>query len=199
MKDVYLSTAQSHSSTAVSISMTGSTHPSPMQTAALFHQSETSIIHYIRPTSAVSGLSSLVFTRFLFALTWSIDAVINCNVLYLSRAFLNATFNYEFAADPGYHAMDLCWTFYPISFKFNGTDFCKWPESRPQQFQSYIVSFVKHGDPNTDRNTSIPPFQLFGTEKNYIQLKWLKGFKALAPDTELPEERCEFWQSASYR
>ena len=111
---------------------------------------------------------------------------------------MNATYNYEFAAEPGFHGLDLCWSFYPIEIVYDNVQVCVWPAYRPQQFQRYLVSFVKYGNPNTAKDPLAPSFQLFGTPKYYIQLNWLEDFKLLAPDTELPEDRCRFWQPAPY-
>jgi hypothetical protein len=136
------------------------------------------------------------------------DAIIDCNVLYLSHAFSNATWNYQFApsfvlVDVGYHGLDLCWTFFPnMIMNFSGSaNLCqsrKWDyPTQAHYFQLYLLSFVKYGDPNTGRDPSTPEFKQFGTSKYYIELKG-NSFTLLEPDTELPDDRCAFWQPAPY-
>jgi len=191
--------------------MTGSRRPFPTQAVNLFLIPWTPRIRlaYIRTTtSAVSLLSSLVFIGLPSALTGDIDAIIDCNVLYLSHAFSNATWNYQFApsfvlVDVGYHGLDLCWTFFPnMIMNFSGSaNLCqsrKWDyPTQAHYFQLYLLSFVKYGDPNTGRDPSTPEFKQFGTSKYYIELKG-NSFTLLEPDTELPDDRCAFWQPAPY-
>lgn len=62
--------------------------------------------------------------------------------------------------------------------------------------QSYFISFAKHGDPNVERQSPTVEFPVFGTNKNIVDLTLL-GFSKTT-DSELPSDRCAFWQPAPY-
>jgi len=141
-----------------------------------------------------------------------IDGIINCNVLYLSNAFGDATYNYRFApssptgADVGFHSTDLCLTFspnmqikIPVIYQDN---ICNlgWYDNPTQAeyFQQYLISFVIHGDPNTGKANSTPSFNTSGAEGWYVELTG-SGFTLKNADPDLPvDPYVDFWQPAPY-
>jgi len=126
------------------------------------------------------------------------DAVINCNVQYLSWAMNNLTYNYEWGAFPGFHGLDLCYTFHPFNIPVDGQNVCLlYGSERPTQFQKYLVSFVKYGSPNYPQTPPIVPFPIFGKAKDIVEITWIEDFY-VTQDNKLPEDRCNFWQSAPY-
>lgn len=66
-----------------------------------------------------------------------------------------------------------------------------------QGLQSYLVSFVKHGDPNVERRLGTVEWPLFGNKDTIVDVT-PSGFSVLQTDDEISEERCKFWQSAPY-
>jgi len=124
-----------------------------------------------------------------------IETVIDCNCLYLARAYSNNTYNYRFSVTPGIHAQDLLYTFYPTTLTGYNLPLSV-PDVDAKAFQSYFISFAIHGDPNTARMSGSVPFPLFGSSENIVDVS-LAGF-AETTDDELPEDRCAFWQPAPY-
>jgi hypothetical protein len=129
-----------------------------------------------------------------------LDGVLNCNVLYLSRAFSNLTYNYQWDVDPGWHGLDLCYTFYPINIVVDDVPVCDVYSIpvRPQQFQQYLVSFVKYGNPNTGKSPFTPTWPLFLSNKTIVDITYIEDFYVVAPDPELYDNLCGFWQPAPY-
>ena len=125
----------------------------------------------------------------------AIETVIDCNCLYLARAYSNNTYNYRFSVTPGIHAEDLLYTFYPTTLTGYNLPLSV-PDVDAKAFQSYFTSFAIHGDPNTARMSGSVPFPLFGSSENIVDVS-LAGF-AETTDDELPEDRCAFWQPAPY-
>ena len=126
-----------------------------------------------------------------------IECVIDCNGLYLANAFPGA-YGYRFSVPPAIHAIDLLYTFYPMTLTlFNGTDVTiPVPIAYAKGLQSYFISFAKHGDPNVERGPGTVQWPLFGSGRNIVDLD-LTGF-SVTTDDELPSDRCGFWQSAPY-
>lgn len=69
---------------------------------------------------------------------------------------------------------------------------------RPQQFQQYLVSFVKYGTPNTAKAPPTPLWPWFGYNKTFVEITYVEDFNVDAPDQELPDDLCGFWQPAPY-
>ena len=117
--------------------------------------------------------------------------------MYLARAFNSQSYNYRFSIPPGIHALDLSYTFYPLTITLGGLDIgIDVPLLYAKALQSYFVSFVKHGDPNVERGPGTIAWDRFGAEKSIVDVTLL-GFSKVVDD-ELPEDRCAFWQSAPY-
>lgn len=126
-----------------------------------------------------------------------IEAVINCNSLYLAHAFLNRTYNYRFSIPPGIHALDLLYTFYPLTLTLPGYDLSiSIPLLYAEGLQRYFISFVKDGNPNIERSGGTVAWPVIGPGKRIVDVTPF-GFD-VTTDDELPEDRCEFWQSAKY-
>jgi Carboxylesterase family len=98
---------------------------------------------------------------------------------------------------PGIHGEDLLYTFDPLSFTLPGFDLnVTVPVPYAKGLQSYFISFAKNGDPNSERTAGTVEWPLFGENKNIVDLS-LTGFQ-VTTDSELPDDRCAFWQSAPY-
>ena len=124
-----------------------------------------------------------------------IESVIDCNCLYLSRAYSNNTYNYRFSVIPGIHGEDLLYTFYPTTL--TGYDLSiNIPDPDAKAWQSYFTSFVMYGTTNTGRSSGTVTWPICGSEMDIIEVS-LSGFTQTTDD-ELPADRCTFWQSAPY-
>jgi carboxylesterase type B len=116
----------------------------------------------------------------------------------LAKAYgVSTTYAYEYAVPPGYHGLDLCWTFAPnFTLKFNNTNICRNVSLEYKaEFQSYLVNFAMTGDPNSG-NPEVP-WKTFGDAMNANVLQILSGFSNVV-DKEVPPDRCGFWQTAPY-
>ena len=130
-------------------------------------------------------------------ISYSLDSIVNCNCLYLARAFKNNTHNYRFSIPPGIHAMDLIFTFYPMTITLPTNLFVlPIPLLYARALQSCFISFVKHGDPNVERRRGTIEWHLFGKEKRIVDVTLL-GFWGVK-DNQLSEDYCRFWQTATY-
>lgn len=65
-----------------------------------------------------------------------------------------------------------------------------------QAWQSYLISFIKYGDPNVDRRLETIHWDVTGDDMRIIDLRW-DGFISDVDD-QVDEERCRFWQRAEY-
>jgi hypothetical protein len=65
-----------------------------------------------------------------------------------------------------------------------------------QAWQSYLISFIKHGDPNVERTGKTIPWGYTGEEMRIVDMRW-NGF-ILDVDDQVDGERCGFWQRAEY-
>ena len=65
-----------------------------------------------------------------------------------------------------------------------------------QAWHSYLVSFIKHGDPNVQRGLETVPWEHSGDEMRILDLKW-DGL-TWDIDDQVDAERCSFWQRAEY-
>ena len=126
-----------------------------------------------------------------------VEVILNCNCLYLARAFNNNSYNYRFSIPPGIHALDLAFTFYPLTLTLAGIELTvPVPLLYANGLQSYFISFIKHGDPNVERGAGTIEWSTFGNGKGIVDLT-PAGF-AQTTDNELPDDRCGFWQNAPY-
>ena len=65
-----------------------------------------------------------------------------------------------------------------------------------QAWQSYLISFIKYGDPNVLRRPETIEWGVTGEEMRIVDLRW-EGFQ-WSVDDQVDEERCEFWQRGEY-
>jgi hypothetical protein len=63
-------------------------------------------------------------------------------------------------------------------------------------WQSYLISFIKHGDPNVSRRRGTIPWDVAGDNMRIVDLRW-EGFR-WDVDDQIDPERCAFWQRAEY-
>jgi carboxylesterase type B len=120
------------------------------------------------------------------------EFLISCNTRYLDTAFNNNTFAYLFSLYPGTHEVDVAYTF------FNGDT--STPDQGPPvnatiatTFQSYLVNFAMHGDPN---GNGLPAFPRYGNESLMLNIT-NAGFDTQVTDPEA-NARCTWWQQALY-
>lgn len=71
-------------------------------------------------------------------LSFASESSFACNTRYLAFAYGNATLNYRFQVPPGFHGMDLPFTFYRDGAKVLSADLAK-------AMQLYFTTFVKSG------------------------------------------------------
>jgi len=66
-----------------------------------------------------------------------------------------------------------------------------------QAWQRYLISFIKHGDPNVMRLADVSvPWEMAGENMNVVNLQ-LAGFRNDV-DSQVDREKCAFWQRAEY-
>jgi hypothetical protein len=65
-----------------------------------------------------------------------------------------------------------------------------------QAWQSYLIGFIKYGDPNVGRRGETIEWGFTGEEMRIVDLRW-EGFQR-SVDDQVDEERCRFWQTAEY-
>jgi carboxylesterase type B len=125
----------------------------------------------------------------------TIDWIFNCNTRYLTNAYDNNTYNYRFSLRPGIHAADLFLTFLDVKIDWQGKRrVVNVPYARA--WQSYLVSFIKHGNPNVQRREETIRWETAGEDIRIVDLRW-EGFKWVEDD-QVDAERCAFWQKAEY-
>jgi hypothetical protein len=130
-----------------------------------------------------------------------IESAITCNTLYLANASqVSPTYGYQYAVGKApYHGMDLCWTFAPnFKLKWKGINFC-FPIhlGHKTEFQRYLVNFAMAGNPNSGKHKPTVPWNPFGTTGSVLNIGILGGFSNVIDD-EVPQDRCGFWQNATY-
>ena len=65
-----------------------------------------------------------------------------------------------------------------------------------QAWQSYLISFIKYGDPNKERRRETIPWEYTTEEMRIVDLRW-DGF-VRDVDDQVDADRCGFWQRAEY-
>lgn len=141
-----------------------------------------------------NNIRYLPFKLYKFKLT-NVDWIFNCNTRYITEAYGHKTYNYRYSIRPSIHAADLFLTFMDVTFDWRGKrQFIEFPYARA--WQSYLVSFIKHGDPNVHRRRETIEWDLAGKDMNILDLRW-EGFQ-WDVDDQVDPERCAFWQKAEY-
>lgn len=124
-----------------------------------------------------------------------IEWIFNCNTRYITQAYGNITYNYRYSLRPSIHAADLFLTFMDLRFEWKGKrQWLQFPYARA--WQSYLISFIKHGDPNVERRPGTIKWDIAGQDIRIVDLRW-EGFQKDVDD-QVDEERCAFWQRAEY-
>jgi carboxylesterase type B len=122
--------------------------------------------------------------------------IFNCNVRYITQAYGNDTYNYIYSLVPSIHSSDVIFTFTDLVFDHGGQRH-NFNLNYVKAWQSYLISFIKHGDPNIERDKqSTIPWGLAGNEMRAINMK-MRGIEWVE-DEQMDEERCAFWQRAEY-
>ena len=115
------------------------------------------------------------------------ESSFTCNTNYISKAYNNQTYNYEFEVPPALHGFDVAYTFY----NGQGTNisaglFAPVAEAH----QAYITNFVKTGNPN---GVGVPSFPMQGMNASMNGLN-VTGIMTKRDPTSNP--RCAWWQKA---
>ena len=122
--------------------------------------------------------------------------IFNCNVRYITQAYGNDTYNYVYSLIPSIHSSDVIFTFTDFVFDHDGQRH-NFNINYLKAWQSYLISFIKHGDPNIERDLeSTIPWGLAGEQMWAINMR-MRGFEWII-DEQVDEERCAFWQRAEY-
>jgi hypothetical protein len=125
-----------------------------------------------------------------------IDWIFNCNIRYLTQAYENKTYNYVYGLGFSMHSADTFLTFCDVSFNVYGTR-KKINIPVAIAWQLYLISFIKHGDPNVLRLQDMSAqWELAGREMNVVNLQW-NGYRRDV-DEQVDAEKCLFWQRAEY-
>jgi hypothetical protein len=125
----------------------------------------------------------------------TVEWIFNCNTRFIANAYGNKTYNYRYSIRPSIHAADLFLTFLDLKFDWKGErQLMRLPYA--QAWQSYLISFIKYGDPNVHRRQDTIPWGYTGENMNIVDLR-REEFK-WDVDDQVDEERCAFWQRAEY-
>jgi len=126
----------------------------------------------------------------------TVEWIFNCNVRYITQAFGNETYNYVYGIPPSIHSVDVIFEFLDLKFDYGGNRL-NWNFPYVRAWQSYLISFIKHGDPNVERDieTTIP-WRRAGENMEVVNMQ-LKGFERDV-DEQMDAKRCAFWQRAEY-
>jgi hypothetical protein len=65
-----------------------------------------------------------------------------------------------------------------------------------QAWQSYLISFIKHGNPNVQRRPETIQWEYAGPHMKMVDLRW-EGFQ-WDTDDQVDASKCGFWQRAEY-
>jgi len=121
--------------------------------------------------------------------------IFNCNTRYISQAYDNNTYNYRYSIRPSIHAADVFLTFMDLKFDWRGKrQMMRLPYA--QAWQSYLIGFIKYGDPNVLRRAETIEWGVTGEEMRIVDLRW-EGFQ-WSVDDQVDAERCGFWQRGEY-
>ena len=86
-------------------------------------------------------------------------------------------------------------TFLDLKFDWHGQrHLMQFPYA--EAWRSYLISFIKHGDPNVERRLEAIPWECASENMAIVDLRW-DGF-TWDIDDQMDEERCAFWQRAEY-
>ncbi|KAH8887704.1 alpha/beta-hydrolase [Thozetella sp. PMI_491] len=136
-----------------------------------------------------------------------------CNIRFLTEAYGDShVWNMQYSVFPGYHGVDLFSTFYNPAISSNsfleglitlipvvGTIFV----SLSRSLQSYFVSYIATGDPNTnrERGTIVPTMAWGHPVSSGEQITGVVkvgdfAFETITDDQN-PKESCAFWRSVA--
>ena len=133
------------------------------------------------------------------------DSSITCNARFMATAYTGKIYNMEYATSPGWHATDLLAAFWDTDFQGNALGallalflpgFTKFAAG----YKSYLVSFIRTGNPNTYRLSGATPATInwplvdvgTGEEMSSVLQAKEAGF-SLIDDTQNLASNCAFW------
>jgi carboxylesterase type B len=117
--------------------------------------------------------------------------VFTCNVRYMTQAYKGKTYNVQYARGAGTHGSDITSTFFTSGGYFGGSTTAK----LNAQYQSYLISHARSGDPNKFRmNGTIEwPKVEWGPELKQVLNATDKGFELISDDKTTAED-CDLWK-----
>lgn len=116
--------------------------------------------------------------------------VFTCNVRYMTEAYKGKTYNLQFARGAGTHGSDITPTFFTSAGLFGGQS-----AKISQQYQSYLISHARTGDPNSMKIDGIiewPKVEWGPSLKPVLNVTDL-GFTLIADDKTTAVD-CDFWK-----
>ncbi|KAK9342997.1 Alpha/Beta hydrolase protein [Lipomyces starkeyi] len=150
------------------------------------------VIAYVTETlypNVLNGSFSYTTQNERFALTLS-DLYITCNTRFLALAFNGLAYSYLFSVPPGYHGVDVAYTFYDGPAKDEG-----YPVNATLAgiFQNYIGTFAATGSPNY---AGLPYFPRYGVNTTVLNVNVTKlGSRLVDP---MANQRCTYWYTTPY-
>ncbi|KAK9481761.1 Alpha/Beta hydrolase protein [Lipomyces starkeyi] len=150
------------------------------------------VIAYVTETlypNILNGSFSHTTQNERFALTLS-DLYITCNTRFLALAFKGLAYSYFFSVPPGYHGVDVAYTFYDGPAKEEG-----YPVNATLAgiFQNYIGTFGATGSPNY---AGLPYFPRYGANTTVLNVNVTNlGSRLMDP---MANQRCTYWYTTPY-
>jgi hypothetical protein len=126
-----------------------------------------------------------------------------CHNRFIADGYPGKVYSVQYAVSPANHGSDQAGTFFNPLTSQNANLSPAEVESR-QGFQSYLISFIRSGDPNKYRNGASTiqwPLTTGFADKeltNVLHVSGLSGAGGLSvvKDEQQPKERCQYWVDA---
>ncbi|QDS71255.1 hypothetical protein FKW77_000539 [Venturia effusa] len=116
--------------------------------------------------------------------------VFTCNVRYMTEAYKGKTYNIQYARGAGTHGSDISPTFFTSPGVFGGQS-----AKISQQYQSYLISHARTGDPNRLKTNGLiewPKVEWGPSLKQVLNVTDL-GFTLITDDKTTAED-CDLWK-----
>jgi carboxylesterase type B len=126
-------------------------------------------------------------------------SVFTCNARFITEAYKGKTYNIQYSRGLGMHGLDVIPTFFNAGTLVATTSSLADPTfaTFASQYQSYLTSHARTGDPNKFRAAGTPewPHVEFGPTLSKVFNATDNGFE-LIEDTKTKAEDCDFWREA---
>lgn len=116
--------------------------------------------------------------------------IFTCNVRYMTEAYKGKTYNVQYARGAGTHGSDISATFFSSPGVFGGKG-----AIISQQYQSYLISHARTGDPNILKINGLIewPKVEWAPELKQVLNVTDRGFE-LVTDDQTTAADCDFWK-----